>query len=96
MPAYIIFTRENTTDQAQLDVYAEMAPASFPGHPITPRVVYGDFEMLEGTPIEGTVVLEFPTIGEAQSWYRSPKYQAAAAHRHAGAEYRVFIVNGVE
>lgn len=95
MPAYMIFTRERTTDQAEMDIYAPMAGASLPGHPITPRVFYGDFDMLEGDPIEGAVVLEFPTMADARAWYDSPAYQAAVAHRHAGSDYRVFIIQGV-
>ncbi len=72
-----------------------MAGASLAGHPITPRAFYGDFEMLEGDPIEGAVILEFPSMATARAWYDSPAYQAAVAHRHRGADYRVFIVEGL-
>lgn len=95
MPAYVIFTRESTIDQAELDAYGALVAAARIGHEITPRVRYGAFEMLEGDPIEGCVVLEFPTMEAARAWYRSPAYQAAAQHRFAGARYRAFIVDGV-
>ena len=41
------------------------------------------------------VILEFASIAEAEAWYHSPAYQKAAAHRHRGADYRVYIVEGV-
>lgn len=96
MPAYVIFTRESTTDQAELDAYAALVPAARVGHDMTARVRYGAFEMLEGDPIEGCVVLEFPTMDAARDWYRSPAYQEAAQHRFAGSRYRTFIVQGVD
>jgi uncharacterized protein (DUF1330 family) len=95
MPAYMIFTREKTTDQNEMDIYGPMAGASLKGHPATPRAFYGSFEMLEGDPIEGAVVLEFPTMADAKAWYDSPAYQEAVAHRHAGSDYRVFIIDGL-
>ena len=87
--------RESTTDPVEMDTYASMASAAAEGHNLIPRVLYGSFELLEGAPFEGAVVLEFPTAGQARAWYDSPSYQAAAAHRRAGANYRVFIIDGV-
>jgi uncharacterized protein (DUF1330 family) len=95
MPAYIIFTREATKDPEEMKVYSSKAGDTLAGHPVTPRVLYGAFEMLEGDPIQGVVVLEFPTAEEARTWYHGPAYQEAVAHRHAGSDYRVFIVDGV-
>lgn len=37
MPAFIVFVRERTRDQSELDVYATMAPAGLAGHPLTFR-----------------------------------------------------------
>jgi uncharacterized protein (DUF1330 family) len=95
MPAYVIFTRETTKDPDQMLIYSSKAGDTLAEHPVTPRVVYGSFEMLEGDPIEGAVVLEFPTAAEARAWYFGPAYQGAVVHRHAGSDYRVFIIDGV-
>ncbi|WP_419730024.1 DUF1330 domain-containing protein [Lichenicola sp.] len=95
MTAYVIFTRERTTDQSEMELYQQKVGAAAPGHAITPLVRYGAFEMLEGDPIEGAVVLSFPTMAEARAWYESPLYQEAVAHRHAGSDYRVFIIEGI-
>ncbi|MET1063429.1 MAG: DUF1330 domain-containing protein, partial [Arthrobacter sp.] len=50
---------------------------------------------LEGTPLDGVLVNEFPTVEDALAWYNSPAYQAALPHRQAAADYRVLIVQGV-
>ena len=50
---------------------------------------------LEGTPLDGILVHEFPTVEDALAWYNSPAYQAALPDRQAAADYRVLIVEGV-
>ena len=96
MPAYLIFTRERTIDQAEMDAYAKLARPTAAGHPMTMLARYGRFEVLEGESMEGSVVMRFPTFADAKAYYGSPDYQAAAAHRHLGSDYRVFIVEGVD
>ncbi len=56
---------------------------------------YGTCETLEGAPIEGAVILSFPTMEAARDWYNSPEYTEARKHRHLGADYRAFITEGV-
>jgi uncharacterized protein (DUF1330 family) len=51
-------------------------------------------ETIEGTPADGVVILQFPTVEDAKAWYYSPSYQAAAQHRMKGADYRGMIVEG--
>lgn len=95
MPAYIVFIREQTLDQSELQTYWEKAPATLEGQPIKVLAAYGRHVALEGPAAEGVVIAEFPTIEEAQAWYDSPAYQAAAQHRLRGAVYRGFVVEGV-
>lgn len=95
MTAYMIFTREKTTNQAELDKYGPMAGKSMAGHTATPLVVYGKHEVLEGASTEGVVLLSFPTKEDALGWYNSPLYTEAREQRFKGAEYRVIIVEGV-
>jgi hypothetical protein len=52
MVAYIVFTRERTRNQAELDTYSQKVPASMPGHAVTPRASYGRLEVLEGAAVE--------------------------------------------
>ena len=56
---------------------------------------YGNLDVLEGSTIEGRVILRFPSMEDARRCYDSPKYQEARKHRQTGAEYSVFIVEGI-
>lgn len=96
MTAYIVLTRERMHDTAEFARYGEMAGAAMEGHAITPLAFYGAFEVLEGDPIEGSVILSFPDRAAAEAWYHSPAYQAAMQHRLKAADYRVFIIEGVD
>ncbi len=95
MTAYVIFLREKTTNEDELKTYSQLALPTLGGHPVTPLAFYGTLQVLEGPAFEGAVVLAFPSIAEARAWYDSPAYQAAAVHRRAGSDFRVFIVEGV-
>ena len=95
MAAYIIFTREKTLDRLELEVYWKKIRDTFEGHSIKVLAAYGKQEILEGTPVEGVVIAEFPSIETAKSWYYSPAYQEAAQHRMKGAVYNGVIVEGV-
>ena len=95
MPAYIVFMREQTLDQSELEIYWEKAKASLEGRPMKALTVYGKHQTLEGPDVEGVVIAEFPTLEEARDWYDSPAYQDAALHRQRGAIYRGLIVEGM-
>ncbi|HEX4183903.1 MAG TPA: DUF1330 domain-containing protein [Caulobacteraceae bacterium] len=95
MTAYIVFTRERMRDQAEFTTYSRKAGPTLAGHEAKPLVAYGKSETLEGAPIEGAVVIAFPTIEAAKAWYDSPAYTEARAHRFAAADYRCFITEGL-
>ena len=94
MAAYIVFIKERGHDTAAMDAYGKAVPASFAGHELKPLSFYGKIESLEGPPLAGAVLVEFPTFEAAQAWYGSDAYQDARKHRFQGADYRVFIVEG--
>ncbi len=95
MTAYAVFIRESTQDQSELDAYTPKAGDSLAGHEVKVLAAYGRQEILEGPPVEGVVILEFPSIEAAKVWYDSPTYRAAREHRFRGATYRALIVDGV-
>jgi uncharacterized protein (DUF1330 family) len=95
MVAYVIFIKELTRDQGELNTYNVMTPVALAGHPITFRIAHGRKEVVEGQDFEDMVMLEFPTFREARAWYDSPAYQAASEHRFKGADYRAIVVEGV-
>ena len=92
--AFVVFIKEETLDPAELAIYKAQVGQSFVGRDFAVRVAYGDHEVLEGPPVEGVVILEFPTVQAAREWYHSPQYQEAAAHRFKGATYRAVLVSG--
>lgn len=95
MAAYIIFIKEKTINQEELNIYAKEAPAGLTGHNITTRAAYGKNQVIEGPNIEGVAILEFPTFEEAKTWYENPIYQKAKEHRLKGGIYRAIIVDGI-
>ena len=95
MPAYIVFTRDQTLDPSELEAYWARVKATMDGHPLKVLAAYGKHVTLEGPDVEGVVIAEFPSMEAARDWYDSPAYQEAAQHRHRGAVYRGLIVEGI-
>jgi uncharacterized protein (DUF1330 family) len=95
MPAYIVFMREEMRDAQEFGKYMEAVPGTLEGHPVRPLAIYGTLETLEGAPLEGAVIAEFPTLEAARAWYESPAYQQAVKHRHKAGKYRVFLLEGL-
>lgn len=96
MTAYVIFTREEEVKDADaLAEYQRRNRESAGAHDITPLVVYGNVEALEGDQPDGVIVLAFPSVEQAKAWYYSEDYQAAKPFRDKAARYRGFIVEGI-
>ncbi len=72
MEAFVVFTREETSDPHALATYSAGVGPSFDGHDVTFLAAYGAIQHLEGPPIEGAVILRFPTMQAARDWYDSP------------------------
>ncbi|VWB10485.1 DUF1330 domain-containing protein [Burkholderia lata] len=95
MATYIVFTRESTQDQQELDRYQDKVGATLAGHPLKVLAAYGPQETLEGDGPEGVVIVEFPSRDAAHAWYDSPAYQAVVQHRFKGGRFRAVLVEGV-
>lgn len=95
MSAFVVMTRDRTTNAEELNNYRSKGPQTLDGRPAKPLAFYGKLEFLDGAPIEAAAILEFPTAKDARDWYESPAYQEARAHRLKGGDYQVFIVEGV-
>jgi uncharacterized protein (DUF1330 family) len=95
MKGYFVFTREKTTDAAELAAYMEKVRATFAGHEVNVLAAYGKHEVLEGDATEGVVIVEFPSVAAAKAWYDSPAYVEVRKHRFAGSAYRAILVEGV-
>ena len=95
MCAYVVFTRTKTIDQKELEKYWTGIQGTMKGHPIAVLVAYGKHEVLEGDPIEGMVIVKFPSVKAAKDWINSEAYQDIAKHRKLGATYHGLIVEGL-
>jgi uncharacterized protein (DUF1330 family) len=95
MSAYVVYVRDRITDPEQFQKYEDAAAGASSGHSATPLAYYGAVETLEGPPVDGAVILQFSTLAEAKAAYDDPRYQEALKHRLKGAQYRVFIIEGL-
>ena len=95
MVAYVVFIRERVRDKEAFATYSGLSGPTLAGHDVKVLAAYGKNETLEGPPIEGAVMLEFPTIQAAKAWYDGEGYRDAREHRFKGADYRVFITGGL-
>ena len=66
MTTYIVFTKESTQDQAELDIYQSKVGPTFEGHPVKILAAYGPQQVLEGEAPEGVVIVEFPSTAAAR------------------------------
>jgi uncharacterized protein (DUF1330 family) len=96
MTVYAIFVRERTHDEDELNKYRSVALDTFKGTQARMLVRNGELESLEGPAPEGVIVIEFPTMDEARSWYNDPAYQKIAKHRFNAAKYQGFLVKALE
>ena len=96
MVAYAI-VRVDVTDPEQYEKYKQLTPAAaaaFDGRFI---VRGGPSETLEGEEeTRRIVVLEFPDMHSARSFYDSPLYREARTVRAGAAEMQLVIVEGAE
>jgi uncharacterized protein (DUF1330 family) len=83
-------------DRTEYEVYREKSRAVNASQPLKALALYGQHEVLEGPAIEGAVVLEFRSIEAVKAYYDRAAYQDAARHRFLGADYRAFIVEGIQ
>ena len=81
MSAYLVFIREKTLNQAELEIYWDKLAPTVEGHEVNVLALDGAVEVPEGTPMEGVVIAEFPTMSAAKAWHDSPAYQAVREHR---------------
>ena len=95
MTAYVIYIREQTCDQEELDIYINAVGPVLEKFPMQFLAANGRLQVLEGSAPEAVTIAKFPTIDAAFAWYHSPDYQAVAQHRFKGACYRGLVVEGL-
>jgi uncharacterized protein (DUF1330 family) len=94
MSAYVIGEIE-VTDPATYDEYRRQVLATIQKHGGRFLVRGGRVEPLEGgwSP-KRIVVVEFPTMAQAEQWYRSPDYAPLITLRQKAAKGKLVLVEG--
>lgn len=92
MGVLAIFVRDRMNDPEEFKTYSKKSALARGDHTMKALAYYGAVEVLEGPPVDGVVVVEFPDMASARAWYDSPEYQDAKAHRLKAADYRVMLV----
>jgi uncharacterized protein (DUF1330 family) len=95
MPAYVI-SDLTTRDPEAFESYRTGAADSIRRHGGRYLVRGGEIEVVEGTwHPRMIVIVEFPSLEQAQAWYRSAEYGAALAVRDAALSRNLVFVDGV-
>lgn len=95
MPAYIV-ARIEVTDPERFKSYQQLATASVEKFGGRFLVRGGSMVKLEGSwDAPRMVVVEFPSLERATSWYRSPDYGRAIEARQGAAIFHLVALEGV-
>lgn len=96
MPAYVI-GKIKIRDAAWATEYRSKVPALIAKHGGRYLVRLGKMEKLEGhEPLPtGHVVIEFPSMDAARSFYQDPEYAPMIALRQAGSDLELELIDGV-
>ncbi|GAC1517611.1 MAG: DUF1330 domain-containing protein [Acidimicrobiales bacterium] len=94
MAAFVVVELD-VHDPEAYEPYKAQADATVTASGGAYRVRGGPVEALEGdAPTTRVVILEFPDMATARSWYHSEAYQAAARIRQAASSGRMFLIDG--
>ena len=94
MPAYLI-ARIRITDPVRYQEYTKLTPAAIAKHGGRFIVRGGALTVLEGPPeSDRVVVIEFPSLEHARTFWSSPEYGEAKAKRAGAATGQFLLVDG--
>lgn len=95
MVAYVINDMV-VTDPALLEDYKKLSPATVAQYGGRFLARGGRVEPIEGdwSPVR-IVIIEFPSVEQAQAWVDSPEYEPARRLRQSAATSRLIVVEGV-
>ena len=94
MAAYVLVEVE-VTDPTTYEEYKQLTPATLAVYGGKFVVRGGASETLEGDwKPNRVVVLEFPSVEQAKTWWSSPEYSKAKAIRQRAASTRMIVLEG--
>jgi len=94
-PAYYVID-VRITDPERIKPYQLAVEKTFTAYGGRLIVAGGQVDPLEGdAPLGKIVILQFPSMEQARAWHDSPEYQAIIGYRHAAADSRAYLVEGI-
>jgi uncharacterized protein (DUF1330 family) len=91
---YVIVDIE-VLDHGKFEKYKQLAASSIAQYGGSYVARGGKIEPLEGDWMpERLVIVEFPSVERAKSWYDSPEYALAKEIREESARSKLFIIEG--
>lgn len=95
MSAYVVL-RINVIDAAKLKDYQAVAPAIIEKYQGRLLARGGEMFTLEGPQeTRRMVLMEFPSLAQAEAFYRSDEYAQAIALRAGAAEFEIVALDGL-
>jgi len=92
-----IIAKVKVTDMDKYKEYLKVTPATIAKFGGKFLVRGGDIATLEGEEIKDRVViLEFPSVEKAKTWYYSTNYQDARKLREGAAQASFYAIDGVK
>ncbi|MGE3325807.1 MAG: DUF1330 domain-containing protein [Acidimicrobiia bacterium] len=95
-PAGYLIAEIEVSDPELYADYIPLAGVTVAAHGGRFIVRGGETVDLEGNAPKRFVVIEFPSLERARTWYDSAEYQEAAAIRQAASTGRLFLVEGAQ
>jgi uncharacterized protein (DUF1330 family) len=93
--AYVVVQVE-IKDPVRYEAYKKLVPPSFEKYGGRFIVRGGKTQTLEGTwAPQRFVIVEFPSLEQANAWWGSPEYAEAKALRQATASTQMIVAEGV-
>ena len=96
MPKGYWIVNNSVTDPGIYEDYRAANAAPFAKHGGKFLVRAGTQQAREGTPLDRSVVIEFPRYAAALACYDDPEYQAAVRIRETAARASLIIVEGYD
>ncbi|MFK3979921.1 DUF1330 domain-containing protein [Micromonospora sp. NPDC050397] len=95
MPAYVIASLREAAPHPEIAEYVERIAGTFEPYGGRFLVHITQHEVKEGTWPGNVVMIGFPGIAEARSWWDSPAYQEIAPLRSRHIEGDIIMIEGV-
>ncbi len=95
MPSAYLIANVDVHDPAQYEQYKKLSTLAMKAHGAEVCIRGGQVQVMEGNWNPSRVVmLKFPSMDAARTFYNSPEYAAAIQARQGIADMRMIIVEG--